>query len=110
MRIAVIGASGFLGVCVTQRLISSGFDVVPVVRKSGGAVSTARLGLDMSFADVLRRDSIAKAIGRCSHVVNCTMGNREVMLKGLDNIISVCKEENIKRLVPTERFPSVRSQ
>lgn len=99
-RVAVLGASGFVGATLVERLLAGGrWDVVPVVHSSGNAWRVARLGLDLVSVDLLDETGVRQALAGCSHVVNCSRGDDKVMLKGLETLLAAARREDIERFV-----------
>lgn len=100
MRIAVLGASGFVGSALVERLVASGdWEVMPFVHSSGNAWRIARLGLNLSRLDLLARADLQQALRGCSHIVNCTRGDDEVMLKGFRQLLDCARQEGVQRFV-----------
>ncbi len=101
MKVAVFGASGFVGSAFVEKSMAqaSKFDVVPIIHSSGSAWRLARRNFSLQVADLLSTDSIRQAVKGCSHIVNCTRGSEELMIKGLQNLLMIAKEEEVKRFV-----------
>jgi|RhiMethySRZTD1v2_1073278.scaffolds.fasta_scaffold70795_2 Nucleoside-diphosphate-sugar epimerases len=99
-KIAVLGASGFVGAHLCERLIAAGTDeVVPVIHSSGSAWRLARRGVPLRSANLLDKHEIASALNGCTHVVNCSRGGDDVMLRGLRNLLDVCDDLRIAGFV-----------
>ena len=49
--------------------------------------------------DLLDREAVELVLGRCTHVVNCSRGGEEVMLKGLSNLLNASRSAGIDRFV-----------
>ena len=99
-RVAVIGASGFVGSALVEAAFDDQrFEVVPVIHSSGNAWRLVRQGLEIRMADLLNKHSVVAALKGCSHVVNCSRGNDEVMRKGLRNLIDVAGEMRMQGFV-----------
>jgi nucleoside-diphosphate-sugar epimerase len=98
-KVAVVGASGFLGTAVAERLLAQKIDFVPLIHSSGNAWRLARLGLSLPTVNILSRIDLEKQLAGCTHVVNCSRGTEEVMLKGLRTLIKTCVQLGIRRLV-----------
>lgn len=99
-RIAVFGASGFIGATVVERLLALGnHDINPIIHSSGNAWRLSRHGIKLASADVLDERSVRSAIDGCSHVVNCILGSKAAMLHGLNNILRACQDAGVKRFV-----------
>jgi nucleoside-diphosphate-sugar epimerase len=74
-RVAILGASGFVGNRVVEMLHKGGhFDVVPLVRRAAGLALSARLGLTGVVADALRDDMLIEGLRGCDAVISCVAG------------------------------------
>ncbi|HEX6851251.1 MAG TPA: NAD(P)-dependent oxidoreductase [Candidatus Polarisedimenticolaceae bacterium] len=92
-RIAVLGASGFVGSALCERLFFEGSDeFVAVIHGSGRAGRIARLGIELRVADLMKPDSIRKAIQGCEVVVNCAMGDHDAMTRGFRNLVRALRD------------------
>ena len=70
-----MGASGFVGVTVVERLLARGADeVVPSIHGSGNAWRLARLGIDLRTLYLLDPGQVESALAGFIHVVNCSPG------------------------------------
>lgn len=98
-KVAVVGASGFLGTAVVERLLAQKIDFVPLIHSSGNAWRLARLGLSLPTVNILSSTELEKQLAGCTHVVNCSRGDETVMLKGLRTLIKSCLRLRVKRLV-----------
>jgi nucleoside-diphosphate-sugar epimerase len=100
MRVAVLGASGFVGATLVERLWQTGeAEVVPIIHSSGNAARLARFGRPLVMADVLQPATLDRALDGCTHVVNCSRGPAEVMVEGLRNIIEASRRARVQRFV-----------
>lgn len=98
-KIALIGASGFVGSHYYERAARLGLDCVPIIRSSGNAWRLTRIGAPIKTANLLAKEEIAQAIEGCTHVVNCSRGGDDVMLQGLANLLEVCAGNKIQGFV-----------
>jgi nucleoside-diphosphate-sugar epimerase len=99
-RIAVVGASGFVGSTLVERLLAGGrCEVRPLIHRAGSAWRLARLGIELKPVELLSRDALRTALEGCTHVVNCSRGPRTVMFDGLENLTEVCRSLGMQRLV-----------
>ena len=72
----VLGASGFLGGRLVERLVlERGARVRVVVRRVTGATRVARLPVEVVLGDVLDRPAVAAAGDGCSLIFNCAKGS-----------------------------------
>lgn len=99
-RVAVLGASGFVGCRVVERLRTDPrWDIVPVVHSSGNAWRVARLGIPLQSADLLDESSLGRVLAGCTHVVNCSRGDDAVMLKGFRRLLQASRRSGVRRFV-----------
>lgn len=100
MRVAIFGATGFVGATLAERLGARGdVDFRLFCRGFGNAWRLARAGRNLVPVDILSAVEVEAALSGCTHVVNCTRGGADVMIKGLDNLLNACRKEQIKRFV-----------
>jgi nucleoside-diphosphate-sugar epimerase len=100
MRIAVIGASGFVGATLVERLLAERqHQVVPFIHSTGNAWRLSRYGVDLRAVDLLSERDVQASLEGCTHVVNCSRGSEAVMLGGLRNLLRACKANAVERLV-----------
>ncbi len=98
-RVAIVGASGFVGSTLAEELVADGVSVRCLIHSAGNAWRLARRSIDLQLVDLMDRDSIGKAIEGCSHVVNCARGKSNVMVDGMKNLVEACREARPERLV-----------
>lgn len=99
-RIVVLGASGFVGTLLTERLTSApGAQVVPVIHSAASAWRLARRTTPLVQLDLADRAGLQDVMKGATHVVNCTRGPRPVMIDGLRNILEACRSSGVGRLV-----------
>lgn len=100
MKVAVVGSSGFVGAALIERLLMrSDVDVVPLIHSSGNAWRLARRGINLKPVSLLDRAALRKALDGCTHVVNCSRGGNDVMIRGLGNLLAESKSLGIQRFV-----------
>ena len=99
-RIAVFGASGFVGSTLAERIVEAGKDeVVPFIHSTGNGWRLARRGIPLRLIDVCNADEVLKALAGCTHVVNCTRGGADVMFGGLRNLLAASQKQKVVRFV-----------
>jgi nucleoside-diphosphate-sugar epimerase len=99
-RIAIVGASGFVGSTLVERLLAQAQDdVLPLIHSSGNALRLARLGIDLPAVDLLVQDEIDMALRGCTHVVNCALGSADAILKGLQNLLAASRKNKVERFI-----------
>jgi nucleoside-diphosphate-sugar epimerase len=99
-RIAVFGASGFVGSSLCERLYFEGkFDFRAVVRSTGSAARLTRFPMDIRTVNVLDPGQVKETLKDCQIVVNCTRGDNATMLQGLDNIMRAAKSQGVEKFI-----------
>lgn len=99
-RIVVLGASGFVGTILTERLSADQkAEVVPVIHSAGSAWRLARTGRRLVQLDLADKGGLLDVLASATHVVNCTRGAREVMIDGFRNILDACRAAGVGRLI-----------
>ena len=99
-RVVVLGASGFVGATLTERLQKrADLQVEPVIHSAGSAWRLARLDVPLRQVDISDRAALEQALRDATDVVNCTRGPRPVMIDGLRNILAACRSVGVRRFV-----------
>lgn len=76
MKIAIIGANGFIGARLVERLHLAGrHQVVPIVRRPAGLALPARFALPWRLANALDPAALATALEGCDAVVHAALGD-----------------------------------
>lgn len=99
-KIAIFGASGFLGAALCERLFR--LEDIPFracIHSFANASRIARFPVELVHADVLDYGQVAAAIRGADTVVNCAWGSEAAMVKGLKNIVSAIKAEKVSRFI-----------
>jgi nucleoside-diphosphate-sugar epimerase len=99
-KIVVLGASGFVGTTLVERLLKrSDIELIPVIHSAGSAWRLARRTGELVHLDILDRDALSRVLGGATHVVNCTRGSRAVMLDGLRHVVDECRAQGVVKFV-----------
>lgn len=101
MRVAVFGASGKVGLFVTNKLLIEGHDVIVFTHKSSPFKESKRLKI--IHGDIHNFDEVRQAV-RGSQAVVSALGSwgtksKDIVSSGIENIITAMSENNIKRVV-----------
>ncbi|MFZ5608363.1 MAG: NAD-dependent epimerase/dehydratase family protein [Pseudomonadota bacterium] len=100
MKVAVFGASGFVGNAVVRVLAAAGrFTTLAAIRSAGSAWDLAKDGFTLTPVDILDRRAVAGAMHGCNAVVNCTRGSEEAMLRGLKNLLLEARAAGVTRFI-----------
>ena len=98
--VAVVGASGFVGSTLVERLWTDGqYEVRPLIHSTGSAGRLARHDRPLTSVDITVKASVRQALAGSTHVVNCSRGSIEVMDLGLKNLLEVSLEQRVERFV-----------
>jgi nucleoside-diphosphate-sugar epimerase len=99
-RIAVFGASGFIGATLVEYLIESReAEVVPIIHSTGNAWRLARRGIELRAVDVVDAPAVRASLEGCTHVVNCALGDQRARTTGLKNLLRASQAANVRRFV-----------
>lgn len=98
--ILVTGAGGFIGgriVEILHRLDDT--EVRAGVRRWSSAARIGRFPVDIVHCDIMQPESIAKALEGVTAVVHCAVGDREVTVRGTENLLEAAQRANLQRFV-----------
>ena len=99
-RIAVFGATGFVGAAFVERLLGTEqYEVRSIIHRTGNAWRLARRGLQLVSVDLRDAAAVRAALVGIDYVVNCTRGSRDVMLGGLDTLLRESRRAGVARFV-----------
>ena len=99
-KVAIAGASGFVGAPLVEHLLAEGvYQPVPLVHNSGNAWRVARFGTELRTVDVIDSASLEAALRGCTHVVNCTRGNKQIMRQGMKNLLQASHKLKVERFI-----------
>jgi 2-alkyl-3-oxoalkanoate reductase len=100
VKYAVLGAGGFVGEALVERLYHSGAQVTPLIRRIGaGGALLARFALPQRLANVLERESLKAAFTGMDIVFHCVTGDRAAILQGLENSLATAQAAGVRRFV-----------
>lgn len=103
MRVALIGASGFVGSHLLTELINRNYHVVAIVR-SADKVKEKNDKLKVIETDIFETDKLAETLKGCDVVVSAynpgwkNPNIAEETLKGYESILAAAKKSGIKRI------------
>lgn len=109
MKVLVTGANGFLGSWLTRALVDDGHDVYALVRRNGDLSDLKGVNCKYVYGDVTDLVSLLEAVTdfdsifHLAGVVAYKASDRALMEKvnvqGTANVIEVCRERKVRRLV-----------
>ncbi len=98
--IALLGASGFVGVRLVElRHLGGGAPVRPIFYRPSSLAPLARFQLDGRMADYTDAGALAKAIEGCDTLVHLATGDPKVILSLLEPVYEAAARAKIKRIV-----------
>jgi nucleoside-diphosphate-sugar epimerase len=100
LRVAILGASGFIGSRTVELLhLANLAEVRPVVRSFARLALPSRFALDCRVADACDQAALRQAFRGCDVVVHAAAGGREVILGSLAPTYRAAQEAGVRRLV-----------
>lgn len=100
MKIAIIGANGFIGSRLVEQFhLGEQHIVIPVVRKPASLALPARFSLEWRLGDALDVDSLTKALQGCEAVVHAAIGDPVQIEKMPAILCAAASAAKIKRVV-----------
>ncbi|MFC7555794.1 NAD-dependent epimerase/dehydratase family protein [Pseudoroseomonas wenyumeiae] len=105
-KVAITGATGFIGGRLAERLLEQGAEVRCLVRSMGAAVRLARLPVEIHKVDLTDAAGVTEALKDVQFVFHCAYDPRSSShnLVGTRNLISACAALKVQRFVYTSTF------
>lgn len=99
-KIALIGASGFVGTrLVEQWTLTGAYQVVPIVRSNSSLAVLARFELPWQVCDLFDVSALARAMEGCDAVVHAAIGDPGQIEQMAQSIYQAAELAHIRRLV-----------
>jgi 2-alkyl-3-oxoalkanoate reductase len=100
LKIAVLGANGFIGARLTEMFALSKLTVVrPIVREYSSLARASRFDLDSRVADAFDQESLRAAFQGCDVVVHAVAGDIQTILGTLTPVYQAAQMTGVRRLV-----------
>ena len=100
MKIAIVGASGFVGTRLVEQFALGGYaEVVPVVRSFSSLAVLSRFDLSWQICDVQDPERLAKAFEGCDAVVHTALGDPGQIVKMAGSVYAAAEKAGVRRLV-----------
>jgi 2-alkyl-3-oxoalkanoate reductase len=100
MKVAVIGANGFIGTRILECFhLGGGPEVAAIVRRPSSLALPARFALDMRIADALDTDSLARGLQGCQAIVHVAIGDPEQIRRMPGVLCKAADMAGIQRIV-----------
>lgn len=99
-KIAVVGASGFVGSRLIEHLVlERSAEVKAIVRSISSYPRVARFDIEIEVGDLLDLESLYTAFNGCSIVFHTAVGDPRTIIKGIENTILAAARTGVKRIV-----------
>jgi nucleoside-diphosphate-sugar epimerase len=82
-----------------EYLLEKGIETVPLVGSTGNSWRLFSQGIAPQLVNVLDPEGLSRALGGCTHVVNCLRGDENVMLQGTRNLVKEALRAGATRFV-----------
>ena len=100
MRIAVLGANGFIGSRLVELLhLSGAAEPRPIVRTAARLAGAARFALDGRVADGFDEPALAEAMAGCEAVVHAISGDRRTIVETAANAYRAAQAAGLRRMI-----------
>jgi nucleoside-diphosphate-sugar epimerase len=100
MKIALMGASGFIGSRMVEMFhLGRLGDVRPIVRSYGSLARLARFDLDWRLANAADENALKKAFEGCDLVVHCVHGHPDIVEGSIAPTYRAARRVGVKRMV-----------
>ncbi|MDQ2692506.1 MAG: NAD-dependent epimerase/dehydratase family protein [Chloroflexota bacterium] len=100
IRVAVLGANGFIGARLTEMFILNGLaEVRPIVRNYSSLARLSRFDLDARVADAFDEKAVEPALQGCDVLVHAVAGDINTVLGTLTPVYRAAEKAGVKRLV-----------
>jgi len=100
MKIAIIGASGFVGLRLVERLHLEGkAEIVPIAHAYRSLAVLARFSLPWKVADATDADALAEALKGCDAVVHAALGDASQIVTMAKALYPAAQKAGVKRIV-----------
>jgi nucleoside-diphosphate-sugar epimerase len=98
--IAIFGASGLVGSALCERMYYQyGPCFRALIHTFGSAARIGRFPVEIRQVNLLEYEQVRRAIADCECVVNCILGDRTAMVRGLKNMIRAAMECRTKKFI-----------
>jgi len=100
MKIAILGASGFVGLRLVERLHLEGkAEIVPIAHAYRSLAVLARFSLPWKVADATDSAALAEALKGCDAVVHAALGNAPQIVAMAEALYPAAQLAGVKRIV-----------
>lgn len=99
-KYVVLGAGGFVGGAIVERLVRQGAQVSPIIHRIGpGSAFLARFGLQQRIADLGDPTTLKDVFKGADTAFHCVTGDRTATVQGLRNALVAAQSAGVRRFV-----------
>jgi nucleoside-diphosphate-sugar epimerase len=100
LKIAILGASGFIGTRAVEMLhLGELAEVRPVVRSFANLARLSKFDLDWRLADAVDEKALTRALQGCDLAVHCVAGDTSVIMGSIVPFYKAAQANNISRII-----------
>lgn len=100
IKIAVLGANGFIGARLVEMLtLNDWADVRPIVRSYSSLARSSRFDLDSRVADAFDGQALESAFRGCEVVVHAVAGDVKTVLETITPVVRAAQRSGVRRVV-----------
>src|SRR4051794_28363772 len=100
MKVAIVGASGFIGSRLVENFHLSGTaEVRPIVRNLAGVARAARFQVNYGVADALDQTAMERALAGCEIVIHAIAGSPKTIIDSVASIYQAANAVGVRRLI-----------
>ena len=100
MKLAVLGAGGFVGSRAVELFhLTKAFDVRPIVRRPASMARAARFGLDCRLADALDQQQLEEAFRGCDALLHLATGDPRTIVGSVRPVYEAAARAGLGRIV-----------
>lgn len=99
-KYVVLGAGGFVGGAMVERLVRQRSHVAPIIHRVGpGCAFLGRFGLQQRIADLGNSAALKDVFEGADTVFHCVTGDRSTTVQGLANALAAAQSAGVRRFV-----------
>ncbi|MHA1381556.1 MAG: NAD-dependent epimerase/dehydratase family protein [Candidatus Helarchaeota archaeon] len=99
-KILITGSAGFIGGSIVEQFYLSNIrNITAGIHQWKNAARIARFPVDIVICDVMDKKQLDNVIKNVDLVIHCAYGNKEVTVKGTENLMQIALENEIEKVV-----------
>ena len=99
MKIAITGASGFIGSRLVEYFVlNRKAEVIPIVRRYSSLALSSRFKLPSKVCNILDQETLADAFSGCDTVIHAALGDARQIIKMAESVYWAAEKAGVKRI------------